>query len=270
MPILARPRRLALAVASALSLAAAAGCKPTGQKASIGPLTADRYEATGTDGGRVDCYIFGADSNKPARLCGSPTPTSGFAGVFFNAVAVSPESKFVSAFGAPLEPGYYLIKALGTNSVDTWGLGKLPFFYWLGSGKLVGIEKGADHRTRVRLIDPAARAETVLDAGLLKSESWLPVPTDNDVALLFLAKLGAEEAISLRDPLHINSTELTVVDLTDERAPGNKRLLARGELERRNGGVFRPTAAVTSALAFTGGKWLFEGQPLGPFLVPAK
>lgn len=265
-------RRLGLlAGAAAFSLAGAAGCKPTGQKMNIGPLTADRYEATAPDGSRVDCYIFAAESNKPARLCGSPSPTSGFAGVFFNAVAVSSESKFVSAFGAPLEPGYYLIKSIGSNTVDTWGLGKLPLFHWLGGGKLlVGVETGSDHRTRVRLIDPAARAETVLDAGVTRSESWIPIPAENDDALLLLSKIGAEEMISIRDPLRPNSTEIMIADATDEKMAGNRRLQKRGELDRQNGGVFKPTSAVTSAFRWAGDKWLFEDQPVGPFIAPRK
>lgn len=251
-------------LAAAIALA---GCKPSSQKTTIGPLTADRYESAAPDGSKLDCYVFGAESNKPARLCGDPNPIPNFAGVLFNAVEPSPASRFVESIGPAMEAGFYLLKPIGSDRVDAWPLGKLPTHDWLGGGKvLLAVETGADHHTRVRLIDPAARAERAFDVGLTKGDSFLLVRADNDEAILLLQRLGGDEMISVRDP--VSNPEVTVADASDEKSPGSRKLHKRGDLERMNGGVFKPNLAVTSQFQWKNGQWLFEGAPLGPFTEP--
>ena len=244
------------------------GCKPASQKVQLGPFEVDRYEATAPDNSKLDCYVIGAESNKPARLCGDGSPIPNFAGVLFKAVTPSPASKFVESIGPAGEPGFYLLKAIGSTSVDVWSLGELPMHEWLGGGKvLLAVQTGADHHTKVRLIDPAARAERALDAGATKADSWLLIRADKDAAILLLQRLGGQEMISVRNP--INSPDLTVADASDEKTPGNRKLFHKGDLDRQNGGVFKPNAGVTSAFKWDGSKWLFEGAPLGPFTEPS-
>src|SRR5690242_6496877 len=86
-----------LALAACASLLA---CKPASQKVQIGPFEADRYDATSPDGSKIDCYVFGADSNKPARLCGDPSPLPNFNGALFHAAKPADASRFVESIGA--------------------------------------------------------------------------------------------------------------------------------------------------------------------------
>ena len=254
--------------ALAITVFGISGCKPSGQKVTLGPFSVDRFDATTPDGNKIDCYVFGAESNKPARLCGLGSPTPGFAGVMFNAVTPSADSKFVESFGTPLDPGYYLLKPIGTNTVDAWALGQPSMREWLGGGKkLLAVDTAADKHTFVRIIDPVARAEQKFDAGQTKADSFLLVRADNDAALILLQRIGGTEMIAVRDPL--NSPDLTIADASDEKSPGNRKLLHRGDLDRQNGGVFKPNNAVTTSFKWEGGKWLFEGAPLGPFTEPS-
>lgn len=263
-PLCPRAPHTVLVIAALLG---APACKPAAQKANLGPFTADRYEEKTPEGARLDCYLLGGDSNKPARLCGEGQPTPGFSGFLFNAVSPAAGGKFASAVGEPASPGWYLIRPAGSNSVDLWGLGRLPTREWLGGGKeLLAVETGTDHHTRVRFIDPQTRSDRVLDAGLTRADQYLLVRAPGDAHILLIQKLGGEELILVRDPL--GNPELFVGDASDEKTPGNRRFFHRGDLARQNGGKWTPNAGDLANISWKGDTPQFENQPMGPFDAP--
>ena len=253
-----------LALVAVLALGPLPGCKSGAQKTSLGPFTVDRYEEKAADGARLDCYVFGADSNKPARLCGDGQPTPGFSGFLFNAVTPAPGGRFT----APGAPGWYILRPVGETAVDTWSLGtRLPTREWLGGGKaLLGVETAADHHTRVRLIDPQTRSDRVFDAGLTRADSFLLVRAPGDAHILLVQRLGGEEMILVRDPM--GNPELFVSDASEEKSPGNRRFRRRGDLARQNGGKFIPNSGDLGNITWKGDTPLYEGAPMGPFEPP--
>lgn len=251
----------------------APGCKPSATKTTVGALDADRYSAENSDGTHLDCYVFGGDGNQPVRLCGDARALPGGA-VYFSAVSAPADSRFVSSVGEPLTAGYYLLKSLGSNRIDAWALGQPPLREWIGDGKrLVAVETGADHHTRVRLIDPNGRSihsESVLDAGITKSRSFLILRAPGDVAVLLIAKLGGEEMLLVRDPM--GNADLTMADTSesgDAPAEGTKAWIARAAEARKNGGTFKPGEGELGSISWKGGDPLYQGAPLGPFHVPS-
>jgi hypothetical protein len=264
-----RSRQLPRSFAATVALVAAAalgplpGCKSGAQKVTLGPFTVDRYEEKAVDGARLDCYVFGGDSNKPARLCGDGQPTPGFSGFLFNAVTPAP-----GRFTDPGAPGWYILRPAGETAVDTWSLGpRLPTREWLGGGKaLLGVETGPDHHTRVRLIDPQTRSDRVFDAGLHRADSFLLVRAPGDAHILLVQRLGGDELILVRDPM--GNPELFVSDASEEKSPGSKRFRRRGDLARLNGGTFIPSSADLGNITWKGDTPLYEGAPMGPFDSP--
>src|SRR5262245_11816452 len=97
-----------VALVAAAALGPLPGCKSGAQKTTLGPFTVDRYEAKAVDGARLDCYVFGGETNKPARLCGEGQPTPGFSGFLFNAVTPAP-----GGFSEPGVPGWYILRPVG-------------------------------------------------------------------------------------------------------------------------------------------------------------
>lgn len=257
----------------ALLLAVAPGCKPSSTKATLGSLAADHYSMENGDGTHLDCYVFGGDGNQPVRLCGDARVLPGGV-VYFTAVAPPADSRFVSSVGAPLAPGYYLLKSLGANRIDAWALGQPPLREWLGGNKLlVAVETGADHHTRVRLIEPNGRAmhsERVLDAGLTKSRSFLLLRAPGDAAVLLVEKLGGEEMVLVRDPL--GNADVAVADVSessDAPAEGSRAWMQQAAEARKNGGTFKPGESELGSISWSGADPLYKGAPLGPFHAPS-
>lgn len=269
--------RLALALARALAAAAVLaaagpGCKPSApapERVQLGPLPADRYHETSSEGAPLDCYLLGADSNKPVRLCGEPSVVPGGGAVLFLARAPSPAARFVTAAGEPLPAGAYLLRPAGRSAVDAWGLGRIALREWLADGKLLlGLSATPDHHTHVRLFDPAERSERDLDVGPMRGgEGFLLLRAPRDESLLLVQRQGGEELILVRDPT--GRAEVTVADARLGSGAGSRKLSQRGQAARQAGTPFVVGPAELAAFGWKAGSPLFEGSPLGPFEAPS-
>ncbi len=245
-----------------LMLVLVAGCKLPSSKAQLGPFNADRYEFAAPDGGKQYCFVFGVETNEPARLCGDGGPTPDHNGVLFEAVAPLPGNEFVEKVGAPLPPGYYLLKLIGTERVDAWSLGTLGMKEWIAGKRLLTVDTDAQHTTRVRVIDPASRADRTFEVKTTTSE-FLPVRAPEDAALLLVQKNGGEELLLLEHP--VDNPILTVSSVSEGKTPGNRKLYAAGSIDRLHNGVFQPPTGFFGHITWNGTKPLYDGAPLGPF-----
>ena len=259
-----RPSLLALCLGAALPLA---GCKPSSTKAPLGPFNANRYEMTSTDGKKQFCYVFGADTNQPARLCGEASITPDHNGVLFAAEAPFENSEFVSKIGPALDAGYYLLKPIGSQRVDAWSIGKPAMREWIGGGKrLLTIESDESHVTKVRVIDFAARADRDFEIKTQSSE-FLLVRADEDASLLFVQKNGGNELLLLENP--VANPVLTVCDVSEQKTAGTRKMYKEGELDRRESGkLWRPQTGFFGHITWQGTKPLYDNAPLGPWEEP--
>ena len=255
-----RPSLIAL-----LAVTAVTGCKPSSSKVRLGPFDADRYESTSTDGQKQFCYLFGGDTNVPARLCGDPNPTPDHAGVFFAAVEPIAGSEFVAKVGAPLDAGYYLLKPIGTERVDAWSLGKLGMKEWLAGKRLLAVDTDDKHTTRVRVIDPIARADRSFDVRTTTSE-FLLVRAPEDIAVLLVQKNGGEELLLLENP--VTNPLLTITSVSEGKSAGNRKLFASGSIDRLQNKVWQPPTGFFGHIGWSGSRPTYDNAPLGPFEEP--
>ena len=260
--------RAALAGLAALTLAPSCKSPPAAQRSLLGPFSADRYEDRTAAGARLDCYLLGADSIRPVRLCGEGSPTPGFQGMLFVAAPPAPGGRFQAAVGEPLPEGLYLLRPGGASVVDAWPLGRMTLREWLAGGKvLLGVEVADDRHTRVRLIDPQARSERTFDVGQTRAGDNLAlVRAPGDAAVLLVQRLGGDELLLIRDPA--GNAEVAMADASDDKSPGNRKFHQRGEAARQNGGQWKPTAADLAGIGWKRDAPHFEGAPLGPFEIP--
>ena len=252
-------------VAPMALLSLLAGCKLASTKAQIGPFNADRYEFATPDGNKQFCYVFGADTNQPARLCGDGSPTPDHRGVLFNAVAALPGNEFVEKIGDPLDPGFYLLKPIGTERADAWSLGKLGMNEWIGEKRLLAVDTDDKHTTRVRIIDPAGRADRTFEAKTTTTE-FLLVRAPTDSALMLVQKNGGEEILLLENP--VENPLLTVTNVSEGKSAGNRKMFAAGSLDRQHNGVFTPPTGFFGHITWSGTKPLYDNAALGPFEEP--
>jgi hypothetical protein len=243
-------------------LAAVAGCKPDSTKVQMGPLTADRYEIPLADGSKQFCYVFGADSNQPVRLCGDGGPTPNNVAVLFSATAPPRVNEFSEKIGPPRDPGYYLLKPLGASRADSWFLGKLGTREWLAEKRLLAVDTTPDHVTHVRVIDPEAHADRTFEAKTTTSEFML-VRAPNDVALLLVQKNGGEEVLLLENP--VENPILSITNVSDGKSPGNRKFYAAGSIDRLHHGIFQPPTGTFGHITWNGTRPLYDNALLGPF-----
>src|SRR5207248_9914796 len=117
-----------------------------------------------TDGTKQYCYVFGGETNQPIRLCGDGGPTPDHVGVLFSAITPPDGNDFSARVGPPKEPGYYLLKPIGSARCDAWFLGKLGTRESLAEKRLLAVDTTDDHVTHVRAIDPVSRADRAFEA----------------------------------------------------------------------------------------------------------
>jgi len=232
---------------------------------TVGPFNADRYEIPLADGTKMFCYVFGADTNQPARLCGDGGPTPDHVGVLFSAVVPPDGNEFSDKVGPAMAPGYYLLKPIGSTRCDAWFLGKLGTREWLADKRLLAVDTTPDHVTHVRVIDPVTRADRTFEARTTTSEFVL-VRAPNDVAVMLVQKNGGEEILLLENP--VENPLLTVTNVSEGKSAGNRKLYAAGSVDRIRHGVFQPPTGFFGHITWSGTKPQYDGAPLGPFEEP--
>jgi hypothetical protein len=245
-----------------VAFVALAGCKPQSSKVQMGPLSADRYELELTDGTKMFCYVFGAETNLPARLCGDGGPTPGNSAVLFSAVNPPSGNEFSSKIGEAGEPGYYLIKPIGTQRVDSWFLGKLGTREWLAGKRLLAVDTDAEHVTHVRVIDPVGHVDRHFEAKTTTSEFVL-VRGPDDTALLLVQKNGGEEILLLEAP--VENPILSMTNVTEGKSPGNRKFYNSGSIDRLHHGVFQPPTGFFGHITWKGTRPLYDNAEMGPF-----
>jgi hypothetical protein len=239
-----------------------AGCKPSSTKVQMGPMSVDRYEIALADGSKQYCYVFGAETSTPQRLCGDGSPTPDHVAVLFSAVAPPPGSEFVEKIGAPLEAGHYVLKPIGKERVHVIALGRPSMREWIAGKRLVTVETTADRTTRVRVVDPGAASERTFEVKTTTSE-FILVREPEDKALLLVQKNGGEELLLLENP--IDNPVLSMSSVSEGKSPGNRKFYNSASVDRARNQVFVPPTGFFGHIGWSGTKPTYDNAPMGPF-----
>lgn len=255
------------ALTTALLVVALAGCKtsspPPSAKTKLGPFPAEEWRELTPAGLKLRCYLLGAQSNAPVRLCGEGATSPDGQNYLIEAVPPAPGA--FSQSGPLVEPGWYLLRPVSASKVDAWKLGRLGAHEWLGGGKtLLAVNTDATtHVTHIRLLDPVARTDRAFAVPYSKSEGFVTVRAPGDTAVLLLQRVGLEQAILVRAPL--SGAYVETLDIASSDNTGAKKLWAKSEELREHGGIPKVNASVLSAISWKNGEPLFDEMPLGPF-----